>query len=155
MDCIVVHGTCVALGGAAALLRGKSGTGKSDLALRFMFLPKDTLGAQPRLVADDGARLHLTDAGIRVTCPDTITGKIEVRTLGIANLPPPWIEGDAHLRLLVDLAASSELPRFPDTIEWEDVLGVRIRRIALDPFELSAPMKLALAMLGRFEGDGG
>ena len=48
----LVHGTCVALGGRAALLRGGSGAGKSDLALRFMALPAE--GALiPRLVADD------------------------------------------------------------------------------------------------------
>ena len=37
----LVHGTCVALGRRAALLRGKPGAGKSDLALRFTALPAD------------------------------------------------------------------------------------------------------------------
>jgi serine kinase of HPr protein (carbohydrate metabolism regulator) len=154
MDGIVVHGTCVALGGAAALLRGASGAGKSDLALRFLFLPGDALGVRPRLVADDGARLRRVDGEIHATSPETIAGKMEVRTLGIANLPPPLIEGTAHLRLLVDLGAVGDLPRFPESIDWEDVLGIAVRRIALDPFEMSSPMKLALALQGRFEDDG-
>ena len=48
----LVHGTCVALGRRAALLRGSSGAGKSDLALRFMALAGE--GAlRPLLVADD------------------------------------------------------------------------------------------------------
>ncbi|MBT3070273.1 aldolase [Rhodomicrobium sp. Az07] len=155
MDGLVVHGTCVALGEAAALLRGPSGAGKSDLALRFLFLPKYALGAEPRLVADDGARLRRTDAGIRATCPETIKGKMEVRSLGIADLPPSLIAAEARLTLLVDLVSRCDLPRFPDAVEWEDMLGVPIRRIALDPFESSAPMKLALALQGRFESASG
>ncbi|MEC8006219.1 MAG: serine/threonine protein kinase, partial [Pseudomonadota bacterium] len=31
-----VHGTCVAIDGAGVLLRGPSGSGKSDLALRLI-----------------------------------------------------------------------------------------------------------------------
>ena len=38
----LVHGTCVALGGSCALLRGLAGR-KSDLALRFLFLPAEAL----------------------------------------------------------------------------------------------------------------
>jgi len=155
MNEIFVHGTCVALGDAAALLRGPSGAGKSDLALRFLFLPPERLGAVPALVADDGARLHLTNGDILVTCPAPIAGKIEVRGLGIATLPSPWIAAKASLRLLVDLDSGGNQLRFPDSVEWEDVHGVAIRRIALDPFEFSAPMKLALALQERFGDDGG
>ena len=51
----LVHGTCVALGRTAALLRGPSGSGKSDLALRFLFLARRGPAAldAPILVADD------------------------------------------------------------------------------------------------------
>ena len=48
----LVHGTCVAFGAHAALLRGGSGSGKSDLALRFLALAADG-DLAPRLVADD------------------------------------------------------------------------------------------------------
>ena len=41
-----VRGTCVAIDGSGVLLRGRSGAGKSDLALRLL-----STGA--RLVADD------------------------------------------------------------------------------------------------------
>ncbi len=55
----LVHGTCVALGQRAALLRGPSGSGKSDLALRFLFLARRGPAAleAPVLVADDQVRL--------------------------------------------------------------------------------------------------
>ena len=49
-----IHATCIAVGGRAVLLRGPSGSGKSDLALRCLTLaptPLTPLAAQ--LVADD------------------------------------------------------------------------------------------------------
>ena len=47
----LIHGTCVAFGPYGALLRGASGSGKSDLALRFIALPPEG-GYAPMLVAD-------------------------------------------------------------------------------------------------------
>ena len=62
----LVHGTCVALGRTAALLRGPSGSGKSDLALRFLFLARRGPAAveAPILVADD--QVELVRAGDRL-----------------------------------------------------------------------------------------
>src|SRR5215470_7119252 len=55
----LVHGTCVALGRGAALIRGPSGSGKSDLALRFLYLARRGPAAleAPILVADDQVRV--------------------------------------------------------------------------------------------------
>ena len=63
----LVHGTCVALGRTAALLRGPSGSGKSDLALRFLFLARRGPAAleAPILVADD--QVCLIRSGARLT----------------------------------------------------------------------------------------
>ena len=47
---MLVHATCVALDGAGVLLRGPSGSGKSDLALRL-------IDGGARLVADDQVAL--------------------------------------------------------------------------------------------------
>ena len=60
----LVHGTCVALGRWAALFRGPSGSGKSDLALRFLFLARRGPAAldPPALVADDQVWLSATMA---------------------------------------------------------------------------------------------
>ena len=41
----LIYGTCVAWGNRAALLRGRSSSGKSDLALRFLALsPEGKVG---------------------------------------------------------------------------------------------------------------
>ena len=144
-----VHGTCVALGHAGALLRGTCGAGKSDLALRFLYLPADRLGAIPALVADDQVILRRNGDAIVASCPEILSGRIEVRGFGIARLKAAAAE--AALKLIVDLDWTGDRPRFPEAAEWETVLDVRIRKVVLDPFEPSAPMKLALALQDCFE----
>jgi len=140
----LVHGTCVALGGSCALLRGPCGAGKSDLALRFLFLPAEALKARPALVADDQVILRRAGERIAATCPPALLGKIEVRGAGIVCIAA--LAQEAELTLIADLDGSCDSPRYPENDERETVLGLPIRRIRLDPFELSAPIKLALAM---------
>ena len=48
---LLLHATAVAIDGRAVLLRGASGSGKSDLALRL-------IDAGARLVADDQSELY-------------------------------------------------------------------------------------------------
>ncbi len=140
----IVHGTCVALGGAAALIKGSGGAGKSDLALRFLYLPADRLGAAPALVADDQVVLRRDGDRILASCPQALAGKIEVRGCGIAHLEATVRE--AELKVVVNLDWTGDRPRFPERTEWETVLDVAVRSILIDPFELSAPIKLALAI---------
>src|SRR6056297_1499672 len=89
----VVHASCVALEGRAALIRGASGQGKSGLALQLI-----ALGAT--LVADDRTRLWRDGARLMADAPDTIRGRIEARGLGILHLPQT---GPTPLACVVDL----------------------------------------------------
>ncbi|WP_040850329.1 HPr kinase/phosphorylase, partial [Nitrospirillum viridazoti] len=75
---IRVHATCVSVGGAGVLLRGASGSGKSDLALRLV-------DAGALLVADDQVALAAdpTATLLTATAPERLAGLIEVRGLGI------------------------------------------------------------------------
>ena len=141
----LVHGTCVALGRRGVLLRGGAGSGKSDLALRFMALPSE--GALcPGLVADD--QVYVTanpDGTLTASAPPTIAGKIEVRGLGI--MPVPFLP-EAELVLVCDLAGSNDVPRMPPELEKTTVLaGVPLPTLRLAPFEASAPLKLKMALL--------
>jgi serine kinase of HPr protein (carbohydrate metabolism regulator) len=144
-----VHGTCVALGGAGALIRGSCGSGKSDLALRFLYLPAERLGAAPALIADDQVILRRDGDRILASCPPRIAGKIEVRGCGIADVAGTIRE--AELKVVVNLDWTGDRPRLPEKAEWETVLDVPVRSVLIDPFELSAPIKLALAIQGGFE----
>ncbi len=137
---IRVHGTSVALGGDGILLRGPSGSGKSDFALRLI----DEGG---RLVADDQTELRLSGDDVSMTAPATIAGRMEVRGIGILRLPSV---AAAPLRLVIDLVPGDAVERLPEPATC-DYLGRRFPLIQLAPFEASAPAKLRLALraLGR------
>jgi serine kinase of HPr protein (carbohydrate metabolism regulator) len=125
------------------------GAGKSDLALRFLFLPAEALAARPVLIADDQVSLRREGGYAMASCPERLAGRIEVRGLGIARIPA--FAKEARLSLIADLDSSADQPRFPQSWQWETVLGLPIRRIVLNPFELSAPAKLALALQNMLE----
>ncbi len=133
----LAHATCLALEGRAVLLRGPSGSGKSDLALRLI-----EEGA--RLISDDQTLLTERDGRLTASAPASIAGKLEVRGLGIQRVPSL---GEAPLALIVDLVGSGAVERLPER-QSEEILGVTLPRVALDPFTASAPAKLRLALKG-------
>jgi len=154
----LLHATCVALDGRdgplGVLLRGPSGAGKSDLALRLI-----DRGA--RLVADDQCEVTVEDgagedgagedgagedggAGPRLVAraPDAIAGVLEVRGLGIAEVPSL---AQVPVALVVDLVTRDQVERLPDAAV-ATILGIDVPCLALDPFEAAAPAKLDLAL---------
>lgn len=137
---VQIHASCVAIDGLALLLRGPSGAGKSDLALRLV-----DDGA--RLVADDRVDL-IADGrgGLLARCPQTISGLMEVRGLGV--LPVPFVES-APLALVVDLGEEVERLPHPGV---EIIAGVALPHIILNPFHTSTPAKLRLAMAALARG---
>jgi RNase adaptor protein for sRNA GlmZ degradation len=142
----LIHATCVAFDGPGGplgvVLRGPSGAGKSDLALRLI-----DQGA--RLVADDQCELSRADDGpatpVIARAPKTLAGRIEARGVGIVEAPSL---AEAPLAMMVDLVDGAEVDRLPEHAE-EDVLGVALPRLALDPFQSSAPAKLRAALRAR------
>lgn len=135
----------MALGRRACLLRGASGAGKSDLALRFIALPDDG-GARPELVADDQVCIEARETGGLVASPaPTIAGKIEVRGLGIVEVP--FLKA-ARLVLVCDLVGGDDVPRMaPEPMEQTKIAGVHVPLMSLNAFEPSAPLKLKIALL--------
>lgn len=135
-----VHASCIAFEGKGVLLRGPPGAGKSDLALR-------AIEAGARLVADDLVALNLRGDRVWARALPRADGRLEVRGVGIVRLPA--LDG-AELVLLADLAGPERLPE-PD---FEPVLGRPVKRIRLAPFEISAAIKLRLAVLMASEDKG-
>jgi HPr kinase/phosphorylase len=132
-ETVLVHATAVAIDGAAILLRGPPGSGKSDLALRL-------IDGGARLIADDQARLRRVGAEVLVSAPEVIAGLIEIRGFGIVRVEPA---GEAPLALIVDLIPSGRVERMPEK-EVETVLDLAVPLIGLAPFEASAAAKLRL-----------
>lgn len=136
----LVHATAVALedervGECAVLLRGPSGAGKSDLALRLI-----DRGAT--LISDDQTRVWPAAGRLLAAPPAAIAGRLEVRGLGIARLPH---RGGVPVALVVDLCPWQEIERLPEPVA-ETLAGIPLRRIQLDPAQVSAPEKLRLAL---------
>lgn len=138
------HATCIALADAAVLIRGPSGSGKSDLALRCLALPAHALwGQSPRLVADDRVLLTNEDGLLRAASPPAIRGKLEVRGLGILEFDPV---GNVPVRLIADLVTPGEIERLPPRPALVTLLGVDVPHLQIAPFEQSAPIKLLMAL---------
>lgn len=121
------------MGGYGILLRGPSGSGKSDLALRMIDQYADAI-----LVADDRVDVAVRNGVVYAAVPPVIAGKLEVRGVGIVKVAYSEI---TNLHLLVDLMGAEYILRLPEP-DYEEILGVRVRRIALAPFEASAPARL-------------
>lgn len=131
----MIYGTCVALSGLGVLLRGPSGSGKSDLALRL-------IDGGARLVADDQIELTLDAAGrVMARAPKPLAGLLEVRGIGI--LPVDAVRA-SPVGLVVDLAADDRIERLPE-VETCLLLDCPIRRVTLAPFHASTPAKVRLA----------
>ena len=129
-----IRGTTVAVAGRGVLLRGPSGSGKSDLALRLI-----DRGAL--LVSDDYTEVRREDGRLLARAPATIAGKIEIRGVGIAALPAAQ---DVPLCLVAELDRTPErLPEGPSTAA---IAGVAIPAIALAALEPSAPLKVEAAL---------
>lgn len=137
-----VHATSVALKvkgrWRVVLLRGPSGSGKSDLALRL-------LQAGGRLVADDQTHLARRGRSLIATPPPALAGMIEARGVGIVRLQRNQLKGRAPVALLVDLVPAERIERLPDP-QAETLLEVALPRLDLAPFEASAVQKLCLAL---------
>ena len=132
---ISCHASSVEIEGKGVLLRGKSGSGKSDLALRLV----DGGGT---LISDDYTEIHIRNGAIYLKAPPEIGGKIEVRGLGLLPLP---VVCDIPLALVFDLMPYNQIERAPaaDVTVFD---GLEIPRRALDPFMASAPAIVRLAL---------
>jgi len=132
---IRVYGTAIAIGNDGVLLRGPSGSGKSDLALRL-------IDGGARLIADDQTELRDIGGVVHLSAPAAIAGQMEIRGIGILTVPH---QVSAPLCLVVDLAPSETIERLPESRSYR-FFSYDIPMIALAPFEASASAKLRAAL---------
>lgn len=146
-----LHATVVAtrLVGAwrGVLIRGRSGAGKSDLALRLM-------QNGWRLVGDDWVEVFACKGALYAVAPATIAGRMEVRGLGVVSrpfLPLTRIALSLHL-------THEPVERMPEA-DQDVIDGIAIPRLVMDPRPASAPLVVTAAMelvakrpLGRDDG---
>ncbi|OEJ69306.1 HPr kinase/phosphorylase [Magnetovibrio blakemorei] len=130
-----IHATCVLIKGKGVLLRGKPGSGKSDLALRLM---DDGAG----LVADDYTELSTQDGILYANAPTAIEGLLEVRGVGILRV---GCVPRAPVTAIFDLVPLAEIERLPGA-QTESIEGIDIPSFRLHGFDASAPAKVRMTL---------
>lgn len=140
-----IHASCVAIGPLGVLLLGPSGAGKSDLALRL-------IDDGARLVADDRTILFVARRALHAKAPASIKGLLEIRGLGIVELP---VRREAKIALVVRLGG--EGARLPPQRVYHAPTALKPLRppplITLDARFAATPAKIRAA-LAAFSGNG-
>lgn len=154
---INIHATCVVIGSAGrafaippdagVLLMGDSGSGKSDIALRL-------IADGAILVADDRCDLFVAENDLRARAPQLLRGLLEVRGIGIAQVP---FREEASVRLVVRLVLPALVTRFPAPACFRLAADLVLPEhdwppeITVAPFEASAPAKIVSALAAGIE----
>lgn len=134
----MLHATTVARDSRAVIIAGRSGSGKSDLALRLF-------DRGFTLVSDDQTMVRIADGRLVASAPLSIKGKLEVRGIGIIEVESV---DDVPVCLVVEL--SEQVERLPEEGSERLMLGTAVPVVGIDARAASAPIKvdLALARMG-------
>ena len=135
-----IHASAVLIGPHAVLIRGASGSGKSQLAWQLIDANAAVIPFA-RLVADDRAFVAAHHGRLIVRPAPELAGLLEIRGLGIRRLP---YEPAAVIGLVVDLDAS-DAARLPERAGLKtEILGVTLPRLAVAPSHPALPALLAI-----------
>ncbi|MFK8253812.1 HPr kinase/phosphorylase [Ancylobacter terrae] len=122
------HASCVAIDEAGVLIRGPSGSGKSRLALALIVAGRTGAIGRTVLVADDRVLLGAEDGHLVAGPPPVLAGLIEIRGVGIRQLP---FAAHTRVRLVVDLAAQDGARMPPENALTTEIAGIRVPRLPL------------------------
>jgi HPr kinase/phosphorylase len=126
------HGVLMDVLGMGVLITGESGLGKSELALEL-------ISRGHGLVADDVVEMtQIAPNMVEGRCPGLLRNLLEVRGLGLLDIKAIFgetaVRRRMRLKLIVHLVKRSNFEdgdRLPIEPQYEDVLGVAIRRVVL------------------------
>lgn len=135
---IVRQTGCVAIGGRGVLIDGAPGSGKSSLALALI-----DRGAV--LVGDDGVLLTSENGQLIAAAHPNIAGKLEVRNVGLVDMP---VSPPVPVALVIRLDPAA--PRFIEGADTMAIAGVCLPLVRLYPDSpiLALRAELALARHG-------
>ena len=110
---MLLYATSIEISGKALIILGKSGSGKSNLAINLI-----SLGAN--LISDDQTNLQKRDEKVFASAPLNLPPLLEARGIGL--LTPP-IAKAAPIAFLVNMSEQSG-ERIPERIKTRILLGV-------------------------------
>jgi HPr kinase/phosphorylase len=142
---ICLHGTCVSVNGEGVLILGEPGTGKSDLALRLIDEPGFGVSEslmRGKLISDDQVIITRHEDRLVASAPANISGKLEIRGLGIVALAT---QPSVPLSLVAKLQTHSGIERLSDHGTF-DILGMALPLVEIDGTSPSAPARLRAAL---------
>ncbi len=121
-----LHATTLQVQGRGVMIMGRSGAGKTELALTLV--ERALLrGEAASLVADDRTLLHVESGRLIASVPAALAGGVEIRGAGLFKVP--FVES-ALLYLVVRLVDRDEAERYPSGETW-GFEGVSLPRLLL------------------------
>lgn len=126
-----LHGVLVDVYGIGILISGESGIGKSECALEL-------IKRGHRLIADDAVDIKEIDGVLLGSCPYITSGMLEVRGMGIIDVPAIYgmssVLNTKTISLMISLNQwddKEEYDRLGIDNEFMDILNVPLRKITL------------------------
>ncbi|MBU3144739.1 HPr(Ser) kinase/phosphatase [Clostridium sp. CF012] len=126
-----LHGVLVDVYGIGILLSGESGIGKSECALEL-------IKRGHRLIADDAVDIKEIDGILLGSCPYITSGMLEVRGMGIIDIPAIYgmssVLNTKTISILISLTLwneNEEYDRLGIDNEFMEILNVPLRKITL------------------------
>ena len=111
---IVMHASCVDVNGSGVLIIGRSGSGKSSLAINLL-----ALGST--LVADDQCELVKKNNRYLISKPASLPNSIEIRGIGLVSVP---MVGETSLDWVVNMD-EAETERMPN-LRFTEIDGYKV-----------------------------
>ena len=130
-----LYATAITYCDYGVLIRGPSGSGKSDLALRLI-----DDGAS--LIADDQVIIKAVRQKLYLSPPDSISGLIEVRGIGVIKIN--YVR-DIRLHLIIDLDQGNKIQRIP-IMNKELIKNISVPVFNLNAFEISTLVKIKIIL---------
>ena len=131
---VVLHATCVAIGGRGVVLTGESGTGKSALGLQL-------IDGGALLVADDVTAIYRDGSRLIARAPERGAGLIEARGNGVMRLA---YADQAPITFFVAVGTVSA-HRLPEPT-YRTELGVSVPQLWADPRDPASAAMIRLAV---------
>ena len=131
-DAVTLHGVFLEVFGEGVLITGRSGLGKSELALEL-------LARGHHLVADDAVEFERRGDTLEGRCPPLLEGFLEARSLGVLNIRrlygPRALRKSAALDLVIELDAPtapvSGMERLSGHRGRREILGIGVAEISI------------------------